>query len=123
MIIEIKYLFLLIAFTFAEKQIDLEDIERDTLISEQRSNAKESLTTDQTQHIRPPVINVQQYEVNYLRSKNHIVRKHFANFFVFLSNRKIRMNHLETMLLKTLLMHHKLMKDQMIMMLNNKYNM
>lgn len=45
------------AFAIAEKPTDLEDIERDTLLSEQRnnSNGKESLTTDQTQHLRPPI--------------------------------------------------------------------
>lgn len=64
MIIEIKYIFLLVAFALAEKQIDLDDIERDTLISEQRNNAKESLNTDQSQHIRPPSINAgSSYEV------------------------------------------------------------
>lgn len=65
MIIEIKYIFLLVAFALAEKQIDLEDIERDTLISEQRNNVKESLKTDQTQHLRPPAINAgsSPYEV------------------------------------------------------------
>lgn len=46
----------MVAFALAEKQIDLEDIERDTLISEQRNNEKESLKTDQTQHLRPPSI-------------------------------------------------------------------
>lgn len=57
MIVKIKFvLLLMVAFALAEKQIDLEDIERDTLISEQRNTEKESLKTDQTQHLRPPSI-------------------------------------------------------------------
>lgn len=72
MLVNIKYLVLLMAVVTAEKQIDLEDIERDTLLSEQRSNnPKESLETDQTQHLRPP-INVAPSSSPYEVPHSHI---------------------------------------------------
>lgn len=47
------------------KQIKLEDIERDNLISEHKVQHKEILQTQQTQHIRPPHIHNpdDQYQV------------------------------------------------------------
>lgn len=40
----------------ATEKIQLEDIERDNLISEQRQKANEGLEAQQTQHLRPPGI-------------------------------------------------------------------
>lgn len=51
---------------FAEdtKKINLEDIERDNLISERRSQNKEVLEGQHTQHLRPPSIHAPtNYEV------------------------------------------------------------
>lgn len=42
----------------ADKQIKLEDIERDNLLNERRAIGQEALKTGQTQHLRAP-----QYEV------------------------------------------------------------
>lgn len=55
---------LLVTFAVADKQIKLEDIERDNLISERRVNRDEEVVKiGQTQHLNAP-INVQpQYEV------------------------------------------------------------
>lgn len=65
--IEIKYVLLLATFALAEKQINLEDIEHDTLISEQRHSGTETLKADQSQHLRPPSINAgSSYEVSYI---------------------------------------------------------
>lgn len=52
----IQWLLLLVTFAMAEKQIKLEDIERDNLISERRANREqEQLATGQTQqHLRTP---------------------------------------------------------------------
>lgn len=53
---------------FAEdthQKINLEDIERDNLISERRSQNKEVLEGQHTQHLRPPSIHAStNYEVN-----------------------------------------------------------
>lgn len=54
---------MLIAVVVAEKQIKLEDIERDNLLSERRANKQEVLKTDQTQHSRTP--DSQSYEVSF----------------------------------------------------------
>lgn len=54
--IQFQYILLLVACAFAEKQIKLEDIERDNLLNEQKINRKESLHEDQSQHLRPPGI-------------------------------------------------------------------
>lgn len=60
MYVHIKCLLLLITFTVAERQIKLEDIERDNLISERRANNNEdTIKIGQTQHLRAP-----QYDVN-----------------------------------------------------------
>lgn len=55
---------LLVTFAVADKQIKLEDIERDNLISERRVNRDEEIVKiGQSQHLNAP-INVQpQYEV------------------------------------------------------------
>lgn len=55
---------LLVTFAVADKQIKLEDIERDNLISERRVNRDEEVVKiGQNQHLNAP-INVQpQYEV------------------------------------------------------------
>ncbi len=69
---------LLIAHTiFAEetnKKINLEDIERDNLISERRSQSKEVLEGQHTQHLRPPSIHAStNYEVSYFQfNRNQI---------------------------------------------------
>lgn len=44
----------------ADKQIKLEDIERDNLLSERRVVPQDTLKPEQTQHLRAP-----QYEVNH----------------------------------------------------------
>lgn len=61
---------LLVAHTiFADdthKKINLEDIERDNLISERRSQGKEVLEGQHTQHLRPPSIHAStNYEVRH----------------------------------------------------------
>lgn len=62
--IHLKYVLLLVTFAVADKQIKLEDIERDNLISERRVNRDEEVVKiGQNQHLNAP-INVQpQYEV------------------------------------------------------------
>lgn len=62
--IHLKYVLLLVTFAVADKQIKLEDIERDNLISERRVNRDEEIVKiGQSQHLNAP-INVQpQYEV------------------------------------------------------------
>lgn len=64
--IRLKYVLLLVTFAVAEKQIKLEDIERDNLISERRANSeKDAQNTGQTQHLRQPSISTgSSYEVN-----------------------------------------------------------
>lgn len=63
--ISISCVILLATLTIAEKQIKLEDIERDNLISERRAIGNtEILQSDQTQHLRPPGIQASSsYEV------------------------------------------------------------
>lgn len=61
MFVHLSYLILLIAVVVAEKQIKLEDIERDNLLSERYSNKQEVLKIEQPQHWRAP--DLQSYEV------------------------------------------------------------
>lgn len=50
----------------ASKKINLEDIERDNLISERRSQGNEVLEGQHTQHLRPPSIHAStNYEVKH----------------------------------------------------------
>lgn len=51
---QLKYVLLLVAFAVAEKQIKLEDIERDNLLSERQVNVKSDYLDDQTQNLQPP---------------------------------------------------------------------
>lgn len=56
MIKYIKYMLLLATFVIAEKQIKLEDIERDNLLSERRVNRdEETVKNGQTQHLSAPI--------------------------------------------------------------------
>lgn len=48
---QLKYVLLLVAFAVAEKQVKLEDIERDNLLSERHVNVSPD---DQTQNLHPP---------------------------------------------------------------------
>lgn len=53
-----------ITVVVADKQIKLEDIERDNLISERRANQQETLKIEQPQHLRTPGTHgVPPYEV------------------------------------------------------------
>lgn len=51
---QLKYVLLLVAFVVAEKQIKLEDIERDNLLSERQVNVKPN-DVDETQNLQPPL--------------------------------------------------------------------
>lgn len=51
---QIKYVLLLVAFAVAEKQIKLEDIERDNLLSERQVSVKPDDVDDQAQNLQPP---------------------------------------------------------------------
>lgn len=63
--IQLKYIFLFIAFTVAEKQIKLEDIERDNLLSERRVNRdQEIVNIGQSQRLSAPIHVGPQYVVN-----------------------------------------------------------
>lgn len=61
MFVSLSYLMLLIAVVVAEKQIKLDDIERDNLLSEKRANKEEVFKIEQPQHSRTP--DSQSYEV------------------------------------------------------------
>lgn len=61
MFVSLSYLILLIAVVVADKQIKLEDIERDNLVSERRTNKQDALKIEQPQHSRTPVL--QSYQV------------------------------------------------------------
>lgn len=62
--IQIKYVLLLVTFAIAEKQIKLEDIERDNLLSERRVNRdEEGIKIDQSQHLGAPIHVRPQYQV------------------------------------------------------------
>ena len=64
--VHLQLVLLLVAFALGEKQIKLEDIERDNLLSEQRTNGNDHLTADASQHLRPPGIHADStYEVIY----------------------------------------------------------
>lgn len=55
---QLKYVFLLVAIAVAEKQVKLEDIERDNLLSERHVNVNPD---DQTQNLQPsPQSTIQQ---------------------------------------------------------------
>lgn len=50
-----KYLLLFVAIVAAERQIKLEDIERDNILNEQRTNIDKEIKSDEpTQHFQPP---------------------------------------------------------------------
>lgn len=54
--IQTKYLLLLVTIVVAEKQIKLEDIERDNLLSERRVNRdEETVKIGQTQYLTAPI--------------------------------------------------------------------
>lgn len=59
-----KYLLLFVTFVVAEKQLKLEDIERDNLLSERRVNRDEE-TVKIGQHLTAPIHVQPQYEVNF----------------------------------------------------------
>lgn len=54
MFVSLSHIILIIAVVVAEQQIKLEDIERDNLLSERRSNKQGNLKIDQPQHSRTP---------------------------------------------------------------------
>lgn len=60
-----KCVLLLATFAVAEKQIKLEDIERDNLLSERRVNREndETIQIGQSQHLSAPIRVGPQYEV------------------------------------------------------------
>lgn len=63
--IQLKYVLLLVTFTVAEKQIKLEDIERDNLLSERRVNREdETVKIGQSQRLAAPIHVGPRYEVN-----------------------------------------------------------
>lgn len=65
MYIRLKCFILMVAVAAADKQIKLEDIERDNLISERRATQQEALSIEQTQHLRTPGSHgVPPYEVS-----------------------------------------------------------
>lgn len=52
----IKYILLFATFAIAEKQIKLEDIERDNLLSERRVNRdEETVKSGESQHLLAPI--------------------------------------------------------------------
>lgn len=51
---QLKYVLLLVAFAAAEKQIKLEDIERDNLLSERQVSVKPDDVDEQNQNLQPP---------------------------------------------------------------------
>lgn len=51
---QLKYVLFLVAFAVAEKQIKLEDIERDNLLSERQVSAKPDEVDEQAQNLQPP---------------------------------------------------------------------
>lgn len=56
MINRLTYILLLAAFAIAEKQIKLEDIERDNLLSERRVNRDEdTVKSEESQHLLAPI--------------------------------------------------------------------
>lgn len=61
MFVSLSHLILIIAVVVADKQIKLDDIERDNLLSERRANKQERLKIEQPQHSRTP--DSQSYEV------------------------------------------------------------
>lgn len=63
--IKLKYVLLLVAFAVADKQIKLEDIERDNLLSERRVNRDdETVKIGQSQHLTAPIHVGPSYQVN-----------------------------------------------------------
>lgn len=63
--IQLKCVLLLITLAVAEKQIKLEDIERDNLLSERRVNRDhEIVNIGQSQRLSAPIQVGPQYEVN-----------------------------------------------------------
>ena len=63
--IQLKCVLLLVTFAVAEKQIKLEDIERDNLLSERRVNRDhEFVNIGQSQRLNAPIHVGPQYEVN-----------------------------------------------------------
>lgn len=68
--IQLKYVLLLVTFAVADKQIKLEDIERDNLISERRVNRDEEIVKiGQNQQLNAPINVEPQYEV--IRKRFH----------------------------------------------------
>lgn len=54
--IQTKYVLLLVTFAVADKQIKLEDIERDNLLSERRVNRdEETVKIGQSQYLNAPI--------------------------------------------------------------------
>lgn len=63
--IQLKCVLLLVTFALADKQIKLEDIERDNLLSERRVNRDhEIVNIGQSQRLNAPIHVGPQYEVN-----------------------------------------------------------
>lgn len=64
--VHLKYVLLLATLIVAEKQIKLEDIERDNLLSERRVNREndETIKIGQSQHLTAPIHVGPQYEVS-----------------------------------------------------------
>lgn len=68
--IQLKYVLLLVTIAVADKQIKLEDIERDNLISERRVNRDEEIVKiGQNQQLNAPINVEPQYEV--IRKRFH----------------------------------------------------
>lgn len=74
--IQLKYVLLLVTFAVADKQIKLEDIERDTLLSERRVNRdQEIVNIGQSQRLSAPIHVGPQYVVNL--NINFAMKKRF----------------------------------------------
>lgn len=74
MINYIKYILLFATFAAAEKQIKLEDIERDNLLSERRVNRdEETVKSGESQHLLAPIYVGPTNEVLCASSKNYLL--------------------------------------------------
>lgn len=71
----------------ADKQIKLEDIERDNLLSERRVVTHDTLKPEQTQHLRAPQYEVRcltHEEMRWFSLETTKFYKRFRVFFLFL---------------------------------------
>lgn len=69
--VQMKYVLLLITFAVADKQIKLEDIERDNLLSERRVNRdEETVKIGQPQYLNAPINVAPTSQVQFLFFSN-----------------------------------------------------